>query len=183
VIVKRPHEFKIACLENVKQCFPRGWHPFYAGFGNRVTDEFSYREVGVPEGKIFTIDHTGQIRRPATMGSAIPMNFTYSGISETLADTIFPPIRESEADVGAIHDGKGALTTPLALSRENSDSSIGSSSSVDSVIPGYATSDSPFSSSKGALSRAAGADGGELEQYNDLSFWKAARPSFVLPGE
>ena len=188
VIVKRPHEFKIACLDSVKGCFPHGWHPFYAGFGNRVTDEFSYREVGVPEGKIFTIDHTGQIRRPATMGSAIPMNFTYAGISETLADTIFPPIRDIEADVGAIHDGKGTLTTPLALSRENSDSSIGSASStsasVDSVIPGYnnTSTDSPFSASKAATPhRAVQNDGGELEQFNDISFWRAARPSYVLP--
>ena len=97
-------------------------------------------------------------------------------------------IREIEADVGAIHDGKGALTTPLALSRENSDSSIGSASStsasVDSVIPGYnnTSTDSPFSASKAATPhRAVQNDGGELEQFNDISFWRAARPSYVLP--
>ncbi|WIA29421.1 hypothetical protein OEZ86_011924 [Tetradesmus obliquus] len=44
--VRRPHEFKIACLQDIRALFPQEWNPFYAGFGNRDTDEVSYREVG-----------------------------------------------------------------------------------------------------------------------------------------
>jgi hypothetical protein len=41
--VRRPHEFKIACLQDIRALFPPEWNPFYAGFGNRDTDEVSYR--------------------------------------------------------------------------------------------------------------------------------------------
>jgi hypothetical protein len=41
--VRRPHEFKIACLQDILALFPQDWNPFYAGFGNRDTDEVSYR--------------------------------------------------------------------------------------------------------------------------------------------
>ncbi|KAL3340485.1 hypothetical protein AABB24_028893 [Solanum stoloniferum] len=63
VIRRVPHEFKIACLEDIKALFPsdRNPFPFYAGFGNRHTDEISYLKVGIPKGKIFTINPKGQI--------------------------------------------------------------------------------------------------------------------------
>ncbi|KAK4377673.1 hypothetical protein RND71_003969 [Anisodus tanguticus] len=56
VIRRAPHEFKIACLEDIKALFPHDHNPFYAGFGNRDTDEFSYRKIGIPKGKIFIIN-------------------------------------------------------------------------------------------------------------------------------
>ncbi|KAL0347256.1 UNVERIFIED_CONTAM: Phosphatidate phosphatase PAH1 [Sesamum calycinum] len=46
VIRRAPHEFKIACLEDIKALFPPDYNPFYAGFGNRDTDELSYRKIG-----------------------------------------------------------------------------------------------------------------------------------------
>lgn len=61
VIRRAPHEFKIACLEDVKLLFPLDHNPFYAGFGNRDTDELSYLKVGIPRGKIFTINPKGQV--------------------------------------------------------------------------------------------------------------------------
>jgi phosphatidate phosphatase LPIN len=35
VIYRRPEEFKMACLKDIKNLFP--FSPFYAGFGNRIT--------------------------------------------------------------------------------------------------------------------------------------------------
>ncbi|KAL1821913.1 hypothetical protein ACET3Z_016782 [Daucus carota] len=61
VIRRAPHEFKIACLEDIKACFPSDRNPFYAGFGNRDTDEFSYLKVGIPKGKIFIINPKGEV--------------------------------------------------------------------------------------------------------------------------
>ncbi|MCD9644115.1 hypothetical protein HAX54_032099 [Datura stramonium] len=63
VVRRAPHEFKIACLEDIKALFPsdRNPFPFYAGFGNRHTDEISYLKVGISKGKIFTINPKGQI--------------------------------------------------------------------------------------------------------------------------
>lgn len=39
VIDRRPEEFKIAALTDLKECFPVK-RPFYAGFGNRETVRF-----------------------------------------------------------------------------------------------------------------------------------------------
>ncbi|OIW03429.1 hypothetical protein TanjilG_14654 [Lupinus angustifolius] len=61
VIRRTPHEFKIACLEDIRALFPPDCNPFYAGFGNRDTDELSYLKVGIPKGKIFIINPRGEI--------------------------------------------------------------------------------------------------------------------------
>lgn len=36
VIEKKPEEFKIQCLSDIKALFPHTSNPFYAGYGNRV---------------------------------------------------------------------------------------------------------------------------------------------------
>jgi phosphatidate phosphatase LPIN len=36
--------------------------PFYAGFGNRITDALSYRSVNIPSSRIFTIDSNGEVK-------------------------------------------------------------------------------------------------------------------------
>lgn len=61
VILRKPEEFKIACLKDVKRLF-RESSPFYAGFGNRITDAISYKKVDVPVSRIFTIDPSGKIQ-------------------------------------------------------------------------------------------------------------------------
>ncbi|KAG6434790.1 hypothetical protein SASPL_106433 [Salvia splendens] len=63
VVRRAPHEFKIACLEDIRALFPpdSNPYPFYAGFGNRDTDEVSYLRVGIPLGKIFIINPKGEI--------------------------------------------------------------------------------------------------------------------------
>ena len=43
-------------LQDIRALFPSDCNPFYAGFGNRDTDEISYLKVGIPKGKIFTIN-------------------------------------------------------------------------------------------------------------------------------
>ncbi|XP_020275805.1 phosphatidate phosphatase PAH1-like [Asparagus officinalis] len=61
VIRRSPHEFKIACLQDIRELFPPDYNPFYAGFGNRDTDELTYRALGIPKGKIFIINPKGEV--------------------------------------------------------------------------------------------------------------------------
>eukprot|EP01084_Bolivina_argentea_P061657 112712_1 len=61
VIVKKPHEFKIPALSNIQSLFNKTHNPFYAGFGNRSSDLYSYLEVGVPKNRIFIIKPSGKI--------------------------------------------------------------------------------------------------------------------------
>uniref|UniRef100_A0AC34GKD4 LNS2/PITP domain-containing protein n=1 Tax=Panagrolaimus sp. ES5 TaxID=591445 RepID=A0AC34GKD4_9BILA len=55
VIERKPEEFKIACLSNLRDLFPDE-HPFYAGFGNRETDIKTYSAVDIPLERIFIIN-------------------------------------------------------------------------------------------------------------------------------
>lgn len=48
--------FGLPIFQDIKALFPSNRNPFYAGFGNRDTDEFSYIKVGIPKGKIFIIN-------------------------------------------------------------------------------------------------------------------------------
>jgi phosphatidate phosphatase LPIN len=62
VIMRKPEVFKMACLRDIRRLFGDSKNPFYAGFGNRITDALSYRSVDIPSSKIFTIDSTGDVK-------------------------------------------------------------------------------------------------------------------------
>ncbi|CAO3595182.1 unnamed protein product [Absidia cylindrospora] len=86
VIMRKPEVFKMACLKDIQRLFG-GRDPFYAGFGNRITDAISYRSVSVPASRIFTIDPYGDIKLELLKG------FTSSYIHlNDLVDQIFPPV-------------------------------------------------------------------------------------------
>ncbi|KAI7858732.1 Lipin/Ned1/Smp2-domain-containing protein [Circinella umbellata] len=86
VIMRKPEVFKMACLRDIQRLFG-GYKPFYAGFGNRITDAISYRSVDVPASRIFTIDPNGDVKLELLLG------FLSSYIDLTdLVDHIFPPI-------------------------------------------------------------------------------------------
>lgn len=85
VIRRAPHEFKIACLEDIRALFPSDYNPFYAGFGNRDTDELSYRKMGIPKGKIFIINPKGEV----AISHRIDVK-SYTSL-HTLVNDMFPP--------------------------------------------------------------------------------------------
>ena len=60
--MRKPEMFKMACLRDVQRLFGERGNPFYAGFGNRITDALSYRSVNIPSERIFTIDSTGEVK-------------------------------------------------------------------------------------------------------------------------
>lgn len=61
--MRKPEVFKMACLRDIRRLFGKtSVNPFYAGFGNRITDALSYRSVDVPSSRIFTINSTGEVK-------------------------------------------------------------------------------------------------------------------------
>jgi phosphatidate phosphatase PAH1 len=61
--MRKPELFKMACLRDIQRLFGESArNPFYAGFGNRITDALSYRSVNVPSARIFTIDSSGEVK-------------------------------------------------------------------------------------------------------------------------
>ncbi|KAM0673665.1 lipin Ned1 [Gurleya vavrai] len=83
IILRKPEEFKIACLRNVKSLFSN--NPYFAGFGNRKTDVITYKTVGVPTNKIYTVDSTGRICLEYSMS----MSGSYLSLN-SVVDCVFP---------------------------------------------------------------------------------------------
>lgn len=85
VIERKPQEFKIACLRDIGELFP-GHKPFYAGFGNKINDVWSYKAIDIPDVRIFTINHRGELKQE----SSYTFQSSYYSLSE-IADHFFPP--------------------------------------------------------------------------------------------
>lgn len=96
VILRKPEEFKIQCLGEIKSLFlstpnEKSPGPFYAGFGNRETDALSYVAVGIPAGKTFTINPSGEIT-----GHSKSIQRTYTRINE-LVEQMFPAYHKKKS--------------------------------------------------------------------------------------
>uniref|UniRef100_A0A0K0G102 LNS2 domain-containing protein n=1 Tax=Strongyloides venezuelensis TaxID=75913 RepID=A0A0K0G102_STRVS len=101
VIERRPEEFKIACLSDLKALFPKELesNPFVAGFGNRDTDVKSYLAVGIPHNKILIVNPNGDVKCCDKMGISFSTNY-YAMAIETV-DYMFPPlINVGDKDIG-----------------------------------------------------------------------------------
>ncbi|KAM8822722.1 phosphatidate phosphatase LPIN2-like isoform 3-T3 [Spinachia spinachia] len=90
VIEKKPEKFKIECLADIKNLFFPNAHPFYAAFGNRQSDVFAYKQVGVPVCRIFTVNPRGELILEQARGNKT----SYSRLSE-LVEHVFP-LRSSQ---------------------------------------------------------------------------------------
>ncbi|XP_062131639.1 phosphatidate phosphatase LPIN2 isoform X2 [Drosophila sulfurigaster albostrigata] len=91
VIEKKPEQFKIACLSDIRDLFPDK-EPFYAGYGNRINDVWAYRAVGIPIMRIFTINTKGELKHELTQ------TFQSSGyINQSLeVDEYFPLLMHND---------------------------------------------------------------------------------------
>ncbi|XP_045142909.1 phosphatidate phosphatase LPIN1 isoform X2 [Echinops telfairi] len=61
VIEKKPEKFKVQCLTDIRNLFFPNVEPFYAAFGNRPADVYSYKQVGVSLNRIFTVNPKGEL--------------------------------------------------------------------------------------------------------------------------
>ena len=90
VIERKPHLLKIPLLTELKNLFPDGTKPFFAGFGNRETDGVAYRYLDVPLNNIFIIDIKSNVLR---LGDT--KKTSYKVLSTNL-DGIFPHCENNE---------------------------------------------------------------------------------------
>ncbi|NXF83780.1 LPIN3 phosphatase, partial [Sclerurus mexicanus] len=86
VIERKPEVFKIDCLMDIQNLFATKC-PFHAAFGNRPNDVYAYRQVGLPESRIFTVNPKGEL----IQGVIKNHKSTYERLSE-LVELIFPPL-------------------------------------------------------------------------------------------
>ncbi|ODV82587.1 hypothetical protein CANARDRAFT_186938, partial [[Candida] arabinofermentans NRRL YB-2248] len=114
IYLKKPEVFKMACLNDIRVLYdihktpehstdnnvndsnftyafdtaiPNT--PFYAGFGNRITDALSYRSVGIPSSRIFTINPEGDVHMELLEMAGYKSSYVSIG---ELVDQFFPPV-------------------------------------------------------------------------------------------
>ncbi|VDK70151.1 unnamed protein product [Litomosoides sigmodontis] len=118
VIDRRPEEFKIAALTDLKECFPVK-RPFYAGFGNRETDVVSYRAVDIPPDRILIIDKRGRVRRADSIG----FETSFISLAMDTVDYMFPPLirRRSDRQKPSTSKNSFLLTPSFYKARSYSD--------------------------------------------------------------
>ncbi|CAL8350981.1 unnamed protein product [Merluccius merluccius] len=91
VIEKKPEKFKIECLSDIKHLFHPNAEPFYAAFGNRATDVYSYKEVGVSLDRIFTVNPKGEL-----VQEHAKTNISSYGRLCEVVDHVFPLFSEGQ---------------------------------------------------------------------------------------
>ncbi|KAK7060343.1 lipin Ned1 [Paramarasmius palmivorus] len=95
VVLRKPEVFKMACLRDIQRLFGEASrNPFYAGFGNRITDALSYRSVNVPSSRIFTIDTSGEVKCELLELAGYKSSYIHM---TDLVDQMFPPINRKWA--------------------------------------------------------------------------------------
>lgn len=87
--IRKPEVFKMACLRDIKNLFAPHKTPFYAGFGNRLTDALSYRSVSIPSNRIFTINSYAEVS--LDLLSLNKLRYSYVNMREVV-DHYFPPV-------------------------------------------------------------------------------------------
>ncbi|KAL2756594.1 hypothetical protein ACRALDRAFT_2102297 [Sodiomyces alcalophilus JCM 7366] len=89
VYLRKPHVFKMATLRDIRSLYGPDHTPFYAGYGNRLTDQISYRTVDVPRNRIFTINSNAEVCLDVLSLNRLKMS--YMNINEVV-DHFFPPV-------------------------------------------------------------------------------------------
>lgn len=89
IYLRKPEVFKMACLRDIATLFGGHENPFYAGFGNRLTDALSYRSVNIPSNRIFTINPNAEVS--IDILTLNKYKSSYVSMRE-LVDHFFPPV-------------------------------------------------------------------------------------------
>ncbi|KAI0160464.1 LNS2-domain-containing protein [Xylariaceae sp. FL1272] len=89
VYLRKPHVFKMATLRDIRSLFGPENHCFYAGFGNRLTDQISYRTVDVPRTRIFTINSNAEVSLDLLSLNKLKLSYVNMG---EVVDHYFPPV-------------------------------------------------------------------------------------------
>ena len=89
IYLRKPEVFKMACLRDILSLFSHERNPFYAGFGNRLTDALSYRSVNIPSTRIFTINSNAEVA--LDLLTLKTYRSTYVTMREVV-DHFFPPV-------------------------------------------------------------------------------------------
>ena len=89
IYLRKPEVFKMACLRDILSLFSQKRNPFYAGFGNRLTDALSYRSVNIPSRRIFTINSNAEVSLDLLTLNKYKSSYV---TMREIVDHFFPPV-------------------------------------------------------------------------------------------
>ncbi|MCJ1468103.1 hypothetical protein MMC07_006730 [Pseudocyphellaria aurata] len=89
IYLRKPEIFKMACLRDILNLFSQKRNPFYAGFGNRLTDALSYRSVNIPSTRIFTINSNTEVSLDLLTLNKYKSSYV---TMREVVDHFFPPV-------------------------------------------------------------------------------------------
>ena len=89
IYLRKPEVFKMACLRDILSLFSHKANPFYAGFGNRLTDALSYRSVNIPSTRIFTINSNAEVSLDLLTLNKYKSSYV---TMREVVDHFFPPV-------------------------------------------------------------------------------------------
>ena len=89
IYLRKPEVFKMACLRDILNLFTNKKTPFYAGFGNRLTDALSYRSVNIPSTRIFTINSNAEVSLDLLTLNKYKSSYV---TMREVVDHFFPPV-------------------------------------------------------------------------------------------
>lgn len=89
IYLRKPEVFKMACLRDILNLFSHKRNPFYAGFGNRLTDALSYRSVNIPSTRIFTINSNAEVSLDLLTLNKYKSSYV---TMREVVDHFFPPV-------------------------------------------------------------------------------------------
>ncbi|KAK3362665.1 Lipin/Ned1/Smp2-domain-containing protein [Lasiosphaeria hispida] len=113
IYLRKPEVFKMSTLRDIRNLYGTDRTPFYAGFGNRFTDQISYRTVDVPRTRIFTINSNAEVS--LDLLSLNKLKLSYVNMTEVV-DHYFPPVSTLIKGGGEDYtDFKYWRDTPLEL--------------------------------------------------------------------
>ena len=165
VILKKPEVFKMSCLNDIKDLYldPQTSSmndyeirtPFYAGFGNRITDAISYRSVKIPTHRIFTINPNGEVHMELLELAGYKSSYLHIG---ELVDHFFPPVKETR-----FHSYMNEEQLNRLVKR-------------DGDLSQHAPS-SPLARSASSVNEDLMLGLNSEEKYNDVNYWRDPLPS------
>lgn len=140
--------------------------PFYAGFGNRITDALSYRSVNIPSSRIFTIDTNGEVKMELLELAGYKSSYIHM---TDLVDQMFPPItakEEKEPRKPEFNDFNYWRPAIEEVELPGDDELLGTPpvSPALSARSGKSVKSVRSATSDGAVGAAAAAAGGEVEE-------------------
>lgn len=129
IYLRKPQIFKMSTLRDIRSLYGPDRTPFYAGFGNRFTDQISYRTVDVPRTRIFTINSNAEVS--LDLLSLNKMKLSYVNMTEVV-DHYFPPVGTLVKGGGEEYtDFKYWRDTPLELDEFSASDTEGEDDGLD----------------------------------------------------